>query len=605
MSSSADFPSALPADHVDALPNGTRLGEFEIQGLLGVGGFGMVYRAFDHSLRRPVAIKEYMPSALAGRQQGQQLSVRTHADEATFQAGLASFIDEARLLARFDHPSLVKVFRFWQENNTAYMVMPLYEGMTLKQARSYMRRPPSEDWLRKLLWSILDALRVLHDSNTLHRDISPDNIFLQDNGPPVLLDLGAARHAISEGEMQRQLTAILKVSYAPIEQYAPSADGEPGLPQGPWTDLYSLAAVIYGCLCNDAPLPATLRLIRDRMVRPARIAKTVRQQFGVEYSKRFIGAIAHALALQPAQRPQTIDAFLDALEMRSPPERWAQFDWRADLGSTWATAPESRQDLSATADLPTRFMDHATAMEVDFGATIFAPAPSASDAPAPPEPPPATSTPKAPAFVPERPAPAPARITPRPGRLRLWAGAGGGLLASALLAGAWWVAQPHSPAPELAPPVAAQVSAEALQAPPALTASDAIGPGEEVLEPQQDAEQTQAPPPSPAAAAAAASAPLAVARKASSAKAPAAPRPAASSTTASDAPSPPPAPKPAPAAAPARGPLEACADSNFLTRPMCLFNECQKPGLAQHPVCVQERKRYEEEEQRKRLLGHN
>ena len=107
MSSSADFPSALHADHVDALPNGTRLGEFEIQGLLGVGGFGMVYRAFDHSLQRPVAIKEYMPSALAGRQQGQQLSVRTTADEATFQAGLASFIDAARLLARFDHPSLV------------------------------------------------------------------------------------------------------------------------------------------------------------------------------------------------------------------------------------------------------------------------------------------------------------------------------------------------------------------------------------------------------------------------------------------------------------------------------------------------------------------
>ena len=600
MSSSADFPSALHADHVDALPNGTRLGEFEIQGLLGVGGFGMVYRAFDHSLQRPVAIKEYMPSALAGRQQGQQLSVRTRADEATFQAGLASFIDEARLLARFDHPSLVKVFRFWQENNTAYMVMPLYQGMTLKQARSYMRRPPSEDWLRKLLWSILDALRVLHDSNTLHRDISPDNIFLQDNGPPVLLDLGAARHAIGEGEMQRQLTAILKVSYAPIEQYAPSADNEPGLPQGPWTDLYSLAAVIYGCLCNDAPLPATLRLIRDRMVRPARIAKTVRQQFGVEYSKRFIGAIAHALALQPAQRPQTIDAFLDALEMRSPPEGWAQFDWRADLGSAWATAPESQQDLSATADLPTRFMDHATAMEVDFGATIFAPAPSDAQAPAAPEPPPAPPVPEAAAFVPERPAPAPARIAPRAPRTRLWAGAG--LLTTALLAGAWWMAPNRAPAPEHMPAASTPSSpAPALAQTASLAASEAIGPGEEVIEPRHE----EALPPSPVASAT--SSPVVPARKPSAPKAATAPasRPPAPAATAGEVPSPPPAPKPAPAAAPARGPLEACADSNFLTRPMCVFNECQKPALAQHPVCVQERKRYEEEEQRKRLLGHN
>ena len=441
---------------------------------------------------------------------------------------------------------------------------------------------------------------MLHDSNTLHRDISPDNIFLQDNGPPVLLDLGAARHAIGEGEMQRQLTAILKVSYAPIEQYAPSADNEPGLPQGPWTDLYSLAAVIYGCLCNDAPLPATLRSIRDRMVRPARVAKTVRQQFGVEYSKRFIGAIAHALALQPAQRPQTIDAFLDALEMRSPPEGWAQFDWRADLGSAWATAPESRQDLSATADLPTRFMDHATAMEVDFGATIFAPAPSDAQAPAAPEPPPAPPVPEAAAFVPERPAPAPARIAPRAPRTRLWAGAG--LLTTALLAGAWWMAPNRAPAPEHMPAASTPSSpAPALAQTASLAASEAIGPGEEVIEPRHE----EALPPSPVASAT--SSPVVPARKPSAPKAATAPasRPPAPAATAGEVPSPPPAPKPAPAAAPARGPLEACADSNFLTRPMCVFNECQKPALAQHPVCVQERKRYEEEEQRKRLLGHN
>ena len=139
---------AAGVSHVDALPPGTRLAEFEILGLLGVGGFGMVYKAFDHSLHRAVAIKEYMPTALAGRVHGQSLGVRSSSDQQTFQAGLASFVGEARLLAQFDHPSLVKVFRFWEANNTAYMVMPLYSGMTFKQARAQMRTPPPEAWLR-------------------------------------------------------------------------------------------------------------------------------------------------------------------------------------------------------------------------------------------------------------------------------------------------------------------------------------------------------------------------------------------------------------------------------------------------------------------------
>ena len=134
--------------------------------------------------------------------------MRSSSDEQSFQAGLASFVDEARLLARFEHPSLVKVLRFWEANHTAYMVMPLYCGMTLKQARAHMRTPPPEAWLRTLLWSVTSALRVLHDGQTLHRDISPDNIFLQNHGPPVLLDLGAARHAISN----RRHPAELKVN---------------------------------------------------------------------------------------------------------------------------------------------------------------------------------------------------------------------------------------------------------------------------------------------------------------------------------------------------------------------------------------------------------
>ena len=334
--------------HIDALPVGARLAEFEILALLGVGGFGMVYKAFDHSLHRTVAIKEYMPATLATRVEDGYLSARSTTDGPAFQAGLESFVEEARMLAQFDHPSLVKVFRFWEEKNTAYMVMPLYHGMTLKQARAHMRTPPPEAWLRKLLWSVLSALRVLHDANMLHRDISPENIFLQDFGPPVLLDLGASRYAINDNDTKQ--TVVLKINYAPIEQYSQGAGmGTEPLAQGPWSDLYSLAAMVHGCLCNDAPLPATLRLLRDRLVPFARVAKTVEAQFGEAYSASFVNAIGKALKLQPEDRPQSIDAFLSLLGMFVPPAGMDHFDFRAQLDGIWVEPKDPTAVAAGTA----------------------------------------------------------------------------------------------------------------------------------------------------------------------------------------------------------------------------------------------------------------
>ncbi|MBX9959549.1 MAG: serine/threonine protein kinase [Burkholderiaceae bacterium] len=310
--------------HADALPPGTQLAEFEIQGLLGVGGFGLVYRAYDHSLHRTVAIKEYMPAALAARPRGLSLSIRSSTDQETYDSGLRSFMAEARLLAQFDHPSLVKVYRFWEANNTAYMVMPLYKGVTLKQARAQMSAPPPEDWLRTVLWSILQALQVLHERDTLHRDVSPDNIFLQDAGPPVLLDLGAARRAITD--RSRKLTAILKVNYAPIEQYAEADD----LKQGPWSDLYALAAVVYGCLRNDPPLPATTRAVSDSMPSMESVAATLDTHFGLRYSSAFVQAIEHALVVQPAQRVRSVGDFIAEMGLQAP-SGLVKFDWRAAL----------------------------------------------------------------------------------------------------------------------------------------------------------------------------------------------------------------------------------------------------------------------------------
>lgn len=217
------------------LPVGTRLHEFEITGLIGEGGFGVVYLAQDHQLQRRVALKEYLPTTLAVRGHGQGVTLRSQRHAETFAKGLQSFINEARLLARFDHPALVKVHRFWEANGTAYLVMPYYEGPTLKAARLAMAEPPDEDWIRRLLAPLLDALESIHEQGCLHRDIAPDNILLVD-GRPVLLDFGAARQVISDTQA---LTVILKPGYAPIEQYAEM----PGIRQGPWTDLYALGAV--------------------------------------------------------------------------------------------------------------------------------------------------------------------------------------------------------------------------------------------------------------------------------------------------------------------------------------------------------------------------
>jgi serine/threonine protein kinase len=307
----------------NTLPIGTRVAEFEITGVIGEGGFGIVYRADDHQLKRTVALKEYMPSALAARQPDLSISVKSSQHVDTFLTGLRSFINEAQLLAQFDHPSLVKVFRFWEANKTAYMVMPLYEGGTLKQAlkaRIADGLPtPSEAWLRKLLAPLLDALEVLHAADCLHRDIAPDNILLvggeqtaSGDPRPVLLDFGAARRVI--GESTQALTVILKPGYAPIEQY----DEIPSMKQGPWTDLYALAAVVHYVIVGKAPPPSVGRLVRDQYIPLAQLDEG---RYRERYSDAFLAAMDTALAPQPEARPQNAAQFralLAATEVAVP-----------------------------------------------------------------------------------------------------------------------------------------------------------------------------------------------------------------------------------------------------------------------------------------------
>jgi non-specific serine/threonine protein kinase len=289
-------------DGRDALPAGTRLGEFEILCVLGTGGFGIVYLALDHALMRQVAIKEYMPSSLALRGRGEWVALRAPQHAATFAAGLKSFINEAQLLASFDHPSLLKVHRFWEGSGTAYMVMQYYPGQTLKQARKAMDGPPGEAWLRALVGPVLEALEVLHAGGVFHRDVSPDNILLQVDGPPVLLDFGAARKVI--GDRTQTLTAILKPSFAPVEQYADVA----GMRQGPWTDLYALAAVVHYTVTGQPPVPAVARAVRDSQ-------RPLTSDPG-ELSPQFLACIDWALAVAPEDRPQNVFEMVEALAGR-------------------------------------------------------------------------------------------------------------------------------------------------------------------------------------------------------------------------------------------------------------------------------------------------
>jgi hypothetical protein len=334
----------------NCLPIGTRLSDFEITGVLGEGGFGIVYIAYDHSLQRAVAIKEYMPSALAMRGGDRGVSLRAERHQETFKLGLKSFINEARFLAQFDHPSLVKVYHFWEQSRTAYTAMQYYEGRTIKDIVANSPELVDEAWCRKILHQILQALEMLYTVKILHRDISPDNIIVQANGDAVLLDFGSARQII--GDMTKGLTVILKPGYAPVEQYA----GDASLEQGPFTDIYALAAVMYFAIVKQAPPSSIARMIKDP-VTPLQV------QAPEGFSAPFLAAIDKGLAVLSHDRPQSIDEFRELLGIVSlgpPPiaraigagQRGAPALPREDAPLPVASEAAVRADAAPAIDVP-------------------------------------------------------------------------------------------------------------------------------------------------------------------------------------------------------------------------------------------------------------
>ena len=287
------------------LPVGSRLAEFEITRVIGQGGFGVVYEAWDHALERVVAIKEYLPTSLSTRQQDGTVVPLSERHRETFDLGMRSFINEARLLAQFDHPSLLKVYRFWQERGTTYMVMPFYRGDTLREALVAIPAGVDEAWLTRIMDGVTQALAVMHNANCYHRDIAPDNIILlEGSGRPVVLDFGAARRVITD--KTQAITVILKPGYAPIEQYAEMPD----MSQGAWTDVYALAAVMHVAVCGRAPPPSVARLLSDSYV-PLAGNDILRQR----YSLRLLEAIDAGLGVRPEQRPQSMAELRAALDL--------------------------------------------------------------------------------------------------------------------------------------------------------------------------------------------------------------------------------------------------------------------------------------------------
>lgn len=287
---------------IPSLAPGHVINEYRFDKVLGVGGFGLTYLATDQNLDLPVAIKEYLPGEIALREGDSSIRPSSEENRPTFEWGLTRFLDEARTLATFRHPNIVRVMRFFQANSTAYMVMEFVQGASLSEwAKS--RRPLSQADIERIIVPLIDGLGVIHKKKYLHRDFKPGNIYIRQDGSPVLLDFGAARSTAGGGE----LTAVVSPGYAPVEQYSESSA------QGPWTDLYAVGGVIYWLVTGKKPVDATARLRDDPQPPAAMVGDRAR------YSEEFLQAIDWALQPDDRNRPRSSEELIARLTGRGAP----------------------------------------------------------------------------------------------------------------------------------------------------------------------------------------------------------------------------------------------------------------------------------------------
>ena len=282
-----------------ALRKGMRLHEYRVERMLGQGGFGITYLATDANLHAQVAIKEYLPESIAFRARDGSVLPNSSRHRDRYQQGLESFLAEARTLATFRHPNIVRVARFFEANRTAYMVLEYERGTSFKQWWPQQNRNDGrgERLLARRLQPLLDGLSAVHAAGYLHRDIKPDNIQVRDDdGRLVLLDFGSAGQAVT---LTDQDTVVVTPGYAPLEQYGL---GE----QGVWTDLYAMAATLYWAVTGSKPPDAEDRAAGAEMPPAAQLGQG-------QYGTAFLEAIDWALQMDPSARPASVEAWRDKL----------------------------------------------------------------------------------------------------------------------------------------------------------------------------------------------------------------------------------------------------------------------------------------------------
>jgi serine/threonine protein kinase len=279
------------------LAAGQALGSYRVQRMLASGGFSLVYLAADAS-GEAVAIKEYLPAALATRKGASPVPTVAESTAAAYRHGLKCFFEEAKALSSLSHPNVVRVLDFFRAHDTAYMVMSHESGATLKDRILAQKKPPPELWVRQTFVELLDGLREVHARRLLHLDIKPGNIYLRSDGSPLLLDFGAARQVLEADAPA--LPPLFTPGFAAPERHTDRRQ------LGPWSDVYSVGATLYACLTADAPPDAVERLATDRLP-PARKAGAGK------YSEELLETVDWCLRLDPAARPQSVFALQKAL----------------------------------------------------------------------------------------------------------------------------------------------------------------------------------------------------------------------------------------------------------------------------------------------------
>jgi hypothetical protein len=273
-----------------SLPVGYQLLDYQIDKVLSGGGFSFVYLAHDKQ-GNAVAIKEYLPSSLALRDEGDRVMATSEETLAGFRHGLKSFFEEGRALAKIDHRNIVRVVNFFRANETVYMVMQYERGHSLQGHIQSQQQPVPENFVRRVFGELLNGLREVHTHKLLHLDIKPANIYIRMDGSPVLLDFGSARQALSDAKVN--LVPTYTPGFAAPEQYVDRHH------LGPWSDIYSVGASMYACLVRAAPLPADQRIKQDTLAPASKVGVGV-------YSEHLLEIIDWCLALDHMKRPQSV-----------------------------------------------------------------------------------------------------------------------------------------------------------------------------------------------------------------------------------------------------------------------------------------------------------